>query len=106
MSRFIFQQPNGKVGFWSTEDHAILKYNLTKEDYIKIRLEEYKEEVKLEANKVFDEEPNGDPTILFEDLRDNFVKMPKKEFKKILKEINSNCKLEDFRFEEDYLEEK
>ena len=46
MGSFIFRQPNGKIGRYTTITDSITNYNMTEEDYIKYRMEQAAEDAK------------------------------------------------------------
>jgi Lar family restriction alleviation protein len=59
MGRQIIKQPNGKYAIWSTIIDNFLYYNITKEEYFKIRIEEEIKHVREDLNDYFDELENG-----------------------------------------------
>lgn len=95
MGRFVFKQPNGLRGIFSTIVDCPIYINLTKEDYIKIRLAEAKEEIERCADKIFAE---GYDDHDIEDVKRNFVpnNMTIEELNDVFKKIKdtNNPKME------------
>ena len=86
MGRFVFKQPNGLRGIFSTVVDCPTYINLTKKDYIKIKLTQAKKEIEMEADKFFAEDYDD---YNIEDVKRYFspYNMTKKEFDEVLKKI-------------------
>jgi len=98
MGRIFYKQPNGLMTIFSTNSDRPIYWNVSKEDYIKIKLEEYKEELERDAVEIFDDE---DPYYVkdFEEMKDNTIYnlKTKEEFEKYLKDIGYKGNADDFR---------
>ena len=46
MGSFIFRQPNGKLGRYTTVTDSITHYNMTEDDYIELRKEQAAEDAR------------------------------------------------------------
>jgi len=55
MGRQFVKQPNGKYAIWSTIINDFVYKDLTKEEYINIRISEVAENTKKELERVFEE---------------------------------------------------
>lgn len=93
--KICIKQPNGLRGIFSTIVDCPIYINLTKEDYIKIKLAQAKAEIEKDADEFFAEDYN-DYTI--EDVKDYFhpANMTRKEFNEVIKKITdkNNPKME------------
>jgi len=98
MGRIFYKQPNGLMTIFSTNSDRPIYWNVNKEDYIKIKLEEYKEQLEQDAKEIFDDE---DPYYVkdFEDMKDNTIYniKNKEEFEKYLKDIGYKGSADEFR---------
>lgn len=96
MGRFVFKQPNGLRGIFSTVVDCPTYINLTKKDYIKIKLAQAKREIERDAEIFFAE---GYDDYDIEDVKRYFVpnNMTKKGFNKVLKKMKdtNNPKMEE-----------
>lgn len=76
MGRIFYKQPNGLMTIFSTITDCPIYSNVDKEGYIKLMLEEYKEQLEKDAKEIFDDE---DPYYV-------------KDFAKMKKQIIYNVK--------------
>ena len=56
MGRIFYKQPIGLMTIFSTNSDRPIYWNVNKEDYIKLKLEEYKEQLEQDAKEIFDDE--------------------------------------------------
>ena len=89
MGRTFYKQPNGLMTIFSSIVDAPIYYNVSKEDYIKIMLEEYKKQLEKDAKEIFDDE---DPYYVrdFEEMKDEIIRNyedRKEEFEQYLKDV-------------------
>ena len=107
MPRYVFKQPNGNIGIWSTIVDSPTVWNMNKEEYIEYRLEKFKKDLEEEAERLFNKEPNGYDFISFNELKGKFIRnMSKEEFSQFLKDCGSDLTVDDFTFEEDLEDEE
>lgn len=98
MGRTFYKQPNGLMTIFSTNSARPIYWNVNKEDYIKIKLEEYKEDLERDAKEIFDDE---DPYYVkdFEDMKRQTLYNieTKEEFEKYLNDIGYKGSADEFR---------
>ena len=56
MGRTFYKQPNGLMTIFSSIVDAPIYYNVNKEDYINIRMKEFREQLEKDAKEIFDDE--------------------------------------------------
>jgi len=100
MGRIFYKQPNGLMTIFSTISDSPIYWNVSKEDYIKIKLEEYKEELERDAKEIFDDE---DPYYVkdFEDMQDEIIRNyedNKADFEQYLNDVGYEGNIEDFKY--------
>ena len=100
MGRTFYKQPNGLMTIFSSIVDAPIYYNVSKEDYIKIMLEEYKKQLEKDAKEIFDDE---DPYYVrdFEEMKDEIIRNyedRKEEFEQYLKDVGYEGSIEDFKY--------
>ena len=100
MGRIFYKQPNGLMTIFSTIVDAPIYYNVSKEDYIKIKLEEYKEQLEKDAKEIFDDE---DPYYVedFDEMKSKIIRNyedRKEDFEKYLKDVGYEGSIEDFKY--------
>ena len=98
MGRIFYKQSNGLMTIFSTNSDRPIYWNVNREDYIKIMLEEYKEDLELEAKAIFDDEDSYYVKD-FEDMKEETIHnlKTKEEFEKYLKDIGYKGNTDDFR---------
>lgn len=98
MSRIFYKQPNGLMTIFSTNSDRPIYWNVSKEDYINLMLEEYKEQLERDAKEIFDDE---DPYYVkdFEDMKRQTLYniKTKEDFEKYLKDIGYKGSVDDFK---------
>jgi len=100
MGRIFYKQPNGLMTIFSTNSDRPIYWNVNKEDYIKIKLEEYKEDLERDAKEIFDDE---DPYYVkdFEDMQDQIIRNyedKKADFEQYLNDVGYEGNIEDFKY--------
>lgn len=105
MGRQVFKQPNGKFGIWSYVVDCPIYWNLNKEDYIKIRLDEAKSEIEKDANDIFENEwyPYLIKDFDSEQKGKMIHNMDKREMDEFLYQIGSKLTSKDFTFPDDFV---
>lgn len=98
MSRIFYKQPNGLMTIFSTNSDRPIYWNVNKEDYINLMLEEYKEQLERDAKEIFDDE---DPYYVkdFEAMKRQTLYniKTKEDFEKYLKDIGYKGSVDDFK---------
>jgi len=100
MGRIFYKQPNGLMTIFSTICDSPIYWNVSKEDYIKIKLEEYKEQLEQDAKEIFDDE---DPYYVkdFEEMYNQCIRNyenKKEDFERYLKDVGYEGSIEDFKY--------
>ena len=97
MGVIFYKQPNGLMTIFSTNSDCPIYSNVNKEDYIKIKLEEYKEELERDAKEIFDDE---DPYYVkdFEEMKEEVIYniKSKEAFTDYLKRVGYEGNADDF----------
>lgn len=92
----VFKQPNGLYGLWSNIVGGPVYWNMTKQDYIDVMLEDAKKDIEERADEIFEHNYN---VSTFSSLKDNFVvNMSKEEFSEFLKSCGSLLSVDNFTF--------
>lgn len=98
MSKIFYKQPNGLMTIFSTNSDRPIYWNVNKEDYINLMLEEYKEQLERDAKEIFDDE---DPYYVkdFEAMKRQTLYniKTKEDFEKYLKDIEYKGSVDDFK---------
>lgn len=98
MSRIFYKQPNGLMTIFSTNSDRPIYWNVNKEDYINLMLEEYKEQLERDTKEIFDDE---DPYYVkdFEAMKRQTLYniKTKEDFEKYLKDIGYKGSVDDFK---------
>ena len=98
MSRIFYKQPNGLMTIFSTNSDCPIYWNVNKEDYINLKLEEYKEQLERDAKEIFDDK---DPHYVkdFEDMKRQTLYniKTKEEFEKYLNDIGYKGSSDEFK---------
>ena len=98
MSRIFYKQPNGLMTIFSTNSDRPIYWNVNKEDYINLMLEEYKEQLERDAKEIFEDE---DPYYVkdFEAMKRQTLYniKTKEEFEKYLNDIGYKGSVDDFK---------
>ena len=87
MGRIFYKQPNGLMTIFSTNSDRPIYWNVNKEDYINLKLEEYKEQLERDAKEIFDDE---DPYYVKDFDESYFGKSPNIKVEDTYKEKTSN----------------
>lgn len=98
MGIIFYKQPNGLMTIFSTNSDRPIYWNANKEDYIKLKLKEYKEELEREAKEIFDDE---DPYYVknFKEMKEHTLYniKTKEDFENYLKDVGYKGSADDFR---------
>ena len=98
MGRTFYKQPNGLMTIFSTNSDRPIYWNVNKEDYINLMLEEYKEQLERDAKEIFEDE---DPYYVkdFEAMKRQTLYniKTKEDFEKYLKDIGYKGSVDDFK---------
>jgi GH25 family lysozyme M1 (1,4-beta-N-acetylmuramidase) len=70
MGRQIIKQPNGLYCIWSTIVDDIIACDMTREDYINMRVEEEKEKITKDINEICDYLDRGEKPFYYTTNRD------------------------------------
>ena len=100
MGRTFYKQPNGLMTIFSSIVDAPIYYNVSKEEYINIRMEEFRKQLEQDAKEIFDDE---DPYYVedFNEMKDRVIRNyedRKDDFEKYLKDIGYKGSIEDFKY--------
>ena len=100
MGKTFYKQPNGLMTIFSTNSDRPIYWNVNKEDYINLKLEEYKEQLERDAKEIFDDE---DPYYVkdFEEMKDQIIhnyEDNKADFEQYLKDVGYEGSIEDFKY--------
>lgn len=101
MGRIFYKQPNGLMTIFSTNSDCPIYWNVNKEDYIKVMLEEYKDQLEKDAKEIFDDE---DPYYVkdFDEMQNHQIihnyEDRKEEFEQYLKDVGYEGSIEDFKY--------
>ena len=99
MGRIFYRQPNGLVTIFSTNCDCPVYWNLDKEKYINLRIEEAREQAEKETEEIFDME---DPPRYVKDIKELqeqiIYNCTKEEFEKYLKDIGYEGSINDFKY--------
>ena len=100
MGRIFYKQPNGLMTIFSTNSDCPIYWNVNKEDYINLMLEEYKEQLERDAKEIFDDE---DPYYVkdFEEMENQIIhnyEDKKEKFEKYLKDIGYTGSIDNFKY--------
>lgn len=98
MGRTFYKQPNGLMTIFSTNSDRPIYWNVNKEDYINLMLEEYKEQLERDAKEIFDDEDTYYVKD-FEDMKRQTLYniKTKEEFEKYLNDIGYKGSADEFR---------
>ena len=100
MGRIFYKQPNGLMTIFSTNSDRPIYWNVSKEDYINLKLEEYKEQLERDAKEIFDDE---DPYYVkdFEEMENQIIhnyEDNKADFEQYLNDVGYEGSIEDFKY--------
>lgn len=100
MGRIFYKQPNGLMTIFSTNSDCPIYWNVSKEDYINLMLEEYKEQLEKDAEEIFDDE---DPYYVkdFKEMENQIIhnyEDKKEKFEKYLKDIGYTGSIDNFKY--------
>ena len=100
MGRIFYKQPNGLMTIFSTNSDRPIYWNVNKEDYINLMLEEYKEQLERDAKEIFDDE---DPYYVkdFEEMENQIIhnyEDNKADFEQYLNDVGYEGSIEDFKY--------
>ena len=97
MGRIFYKQPNGLMTIFSTNSDCPIYSNVDKEGYIKLMLEEYKEQLEKDAKEIFDDE---DPYYVrdFEKMKKTSIYniKSKEDFEDYLRRVGYEGSADDF----------
>ena len=99
MGRMYYKQPNGLITIFSTITDCPIHWNVNKEHYINIRLNEERKQIEKEAKEIFDDE-NPYCVRNFEKMKDKFLYNieSKEEFEEYLKDVGYEGSIGDFKY--------
>jgi len=100
MGRIFYKQPNGLMTIFSTISDSPIYWNVNKEDYIKIKLEEYKEQLEKDAKEIFDDEDSYYVKD-FDEMQDQIIRNyedKKADFEQYLNDVGYEGNIEDFKY--------
>jgi len=100
MGRTFYKQPNGLMTIFSSIVDAPIYYNVSKEEYINIRMKEFRKQLEEEAKEIFDDEDSYYVRD-FEEMKDEIIRNyedRKEEFEQYLKDVGYEGSIEDFKY--------
>ncbi len=99
MGRMFYKQPNGLITIFSTNSDRPVYWDVNKEDYINLKLEEAREQIEQDAKEIFDDE---DPYYVkdFEEMKKKIIYNihSKEEFEEYLKDVGYEGSINDFKY--------
>lgn len=100
MGRIFYKQPNGLMTIFSTNSDCPIYWNVSKEDYINLMLEEYKEQLEKDAEEIFDDEDSYYVKD-FKEMENQIIhnyEDKKEKFEKYLKDIGYTGSIDNFKY--------